>query len=192
MIYEVCELLAAHLRHSTMGVDALAPAVPLALGDPALEPVTVVSEFEVDYLAGGKIPASAYKDGPLVLVRRADDVGEFAPPGNPDVMAEDSRCGVSVLALYPRVTNYAIRVENRRLSALLRVIRRSVGLWLEQAQYDARELRRVQVVNTIGPIRVVPTIQLTSGEDSVDLVAGAVLLDLNVTDRWAEGITPIT
>lgn len=192
MIYEVCELLATHLRDGADGIDALVGSAPLAPEDPPLEAVTVVSEFEVPYLAGGKIPASAYKAGPLVLVRRADDVGEFAPPGNPDVMADDSRCGVAVLVLYPRETNHAVHVENRRLSALLRVVRRSVGHWIEQKNYESRELRGVQVVGLLGAIRVVPTLMMIGGEDATDLSLGAVLLDLNTTDRWAEGITPLT
>ncbi len=192
MIYEVCELLTTHLRDGADGIDALLGSVPLAPEDPPLEAVTVVSEFEVPYLAGGKIPASAYKTGPLVLVRRADDVGEFAPPGNPDVMAEDGRCGVAVLVLYPRETNRAVHVENRRLSALLRVVRRSVGIWIEEKNSDLRDLREVHVTGVLGAIRVVPSIPMVSGEDATDLVLGAVLLDLNVTDRWAEGITPLS
>ena len=170
MIYEVCELVAAQLRDSAVGVNALVGSVPLAPADPALEPVTVKTEFEVPYLAFGRVPAAAWGAGPLVLVR----------------------CGVAILVLYPRQSDKTLDVENRRLSALLRVVRRSLGHWLEDARYPDRELRDVQVVGPLAPIRVVPTVAMLGGEDAVDVVGGAVLLELNVTDRWAEAITPLT
>lgn len=194
MIYEVVQLVAAHLRDGAMGVDALAASVPLASGDPALEAVTVTTEFEVPYLAGGRIPASAFGGGPLVLVRRADDLGEFSAPSAPEILEADGRCGVAILVLYPRNSAHALDVENRRLSALLRVVRRSLAYWLEDVPYAARELRGVQVVGPLGTsgVRVIPTIAMIGGEDAVDVVAGVLQLDLNVTDRWAEGITPLT
>ena len=127
MIYEVCELVAAQLRDSAVGVNALVGSVPLAPADPALEPVTVKTEFEVPYLAFGRVPAAAWGAGPLVLVRRADDTGEFSMPSSPDILTDDSRCGVAILVLYPRQSDKTLDVENRRLSALLRVVRRSLG-----------------------------------------------------------------
>lgn len=189
MIYEVCELLATHLRDATMGVNALRASVPLAVGDPALEAVSVVSEFEIPYVPGTKLPDSAFADGPLVFVRRGDDVGEFAPPGNPEILLEDGRVGVAILVLYPRLVAHGLHVENRRLSATLRAVRRSVGLWLEAVSHDQRVLRDVVVVAGLGSVRVVTT---TAAISEVDAMGGAVLLDLNVTDRWAEGITPLT
>lgn len=192
MIYEVVQLVAAHLRDGAMGVDALAASVPLASGDPALEAVTVTTEFEVPYLAGGRIPASAFGGGPLVLVRRADDLGEFAAPSAPEILEADGRCGVAILVLYPRDSAHSLDVENRRLSALLRVVRRSLAHWLEDVPYAARELRGVQVVGPLAGVRVIPTVAMIGGEDAVDVVAGVLQLELNVTDRWAEGISPQT
>lgn len=196
MIYEVCELLATHLRHPTMGVNALAASVPLGAGDPALEEVNVASEFDAPYLPLGKIPASVFKGGPAVFVRRGDAMGEFAPPSAPEVILEDGRVQVAILALYPRESAHSLDVENRRLSALLRVIRRSVGSWFEDAPIAARVLRHVCVVGPAGgagpAVRVVPLVGFPGGEDSVDVCAGTVLLDVTVTDRWAEGITPLT
>lgn len=189
MIYEVCELLATHLRDATHGVNALRASVPLAVGDPALEDVTVVSEFEIPYVPGVKLPDAAFADGPLVLVRRGDDTGEFAPAGNPEIAMEDGRVGIALLVVYPRLAAHGLDVENRRLSATLRAVRRSVGLFFEAIAHEARALREVQVVALLGSIRVVPTVAAIS---EVDAMAGAVLLDLNVTDRWAEGITPLT
>ena len=189
MIYEVCELLATHLRDATMGVNALRASVPLAVGDPALEAVTVVSEFEIPYVPGTKLPESAYRDGPLVFVRRGDDTGEFAPAGNPEVANADGRVGIAILVLYPRLQAHGLDVENRRLSATLRAVRRSIGLFFESRSHDQRALRDVQVVDLLGAVRVMPTVAAIS---EVDAMAGAVLLDCNVTDRWAEGITPLT
>lgn len=189
MIYEVCELLATHLRDATMGVSALGASVPLAVGDPAVEEVTVVSEFEIPYVPGTRLPDSAFKDGPLVLVRRGDDLGEFAPAGNPEIAHEDGRVGVAILVVYPRLQAHSLDVENRRLSATLRAVRRSVGLFFESLPYEQRALREVQVVALLGAIRVVPTVAAIS---EVDAMAGAVLVDVNVTDRWAEGTTPLT
>lgn len=195
MIYEVCELLANHLRSGADGLDALIGSAPLAPNDPPLEAVAVVTEFEIPYVGGSKIPASVYKDGPVVLVRRGDDVGEFAPPGNPEILDADGRCGIAVLVLYPRESEHKLHVENRRLSALLRVVRRSVGLWLERpASHATRELRGVCVVGPMAGIRLVSTVFSIGGDEKYapDLVAGALMLDLNITDRWAEGITPLT
>lgn len=196
MIYEVCELLTTHLKHATMGVNAIAASVPLGAGDPALEDVAVASEFDAPYLPLGKIPASVFRGGPAVFVRRGDAIGEFAPPSAPEVILEDGRVQVAVLALYPREAAHSLDVENRRLSALLRVIRRSVGSWLEEVPIEARVLRHVQVVGPAGgsapAVRIVPIVAFPGGEDSVDVCAGVVLLDLVVTDRWAEGITPLT
>jgi hypothetical protein len=192
MIYEVCELIKQHLKDPAMGIDALAPSVPLAVGDPAIEFCTIVSEFDITYLPTGSIPPSAYKDGPLVLVRRGDDIGEFAPPGNPEILEADGRIGVAILALYPRESANTLDQENRRLSALLRVIRRSCELFFQDVPIESRDLREVRIVGPLGGARLVPTVARIGGEESVDLMAGAILLDLKVTDRWAEGITAIT
>lgn len=189
MIYEVCELLATHLRDGAMGVNALIGSVPLAAADPALEAVTVVSEFEIPYVPGTKLPDSAFADGPLVLVRRGDDTGEFAPAGNPEIANEDGRVGVALLVVYPRLIAHGLDVENRRLSATLRAVRRSLALLFEERPYEQRELRGVQVVSLLGAIRVVPTVAAIS---EVDAMAGAILLDMRITDRWAEGTTPLT
>lgn len=185
MIYEVCELIATHLRDPQLGIAALSPHVPLNAGDPAVEEVMVLSEFEVDYLAGVPVPKELYATGPVVLVRRGDDVGEFSPAGNPEIAAADSRVGVAVLVLYPRETANALTTENRRLSAVLRALRASIGLFFERVPYDARELRAVQIVGLVegSTIRLVPTVAMVSERD---LMAGAVLLDCAVTDRWAE------
>ncbi len=189
MIYEVCDLLATHLRDPMMGVNAVRASVPLAPGDPALEAATVVSEFEIPYVPGTKLPESAYADGPLVFVRRGDDTGEFAPAGNPEIASADGRVGVAVLVLYPRLQRHGLDVENRRLLAMLRAVRHSVGLFFELVPYAQRELRDVQVVEHMGAIRVLPTGAAIS---EVDAMAGVIMLDCRVTDRWAEGITPIT
>jgi hypothetical protein len=191
MIYEVCEMVTTHLKDATRGVNALRVSVPLGGGDPALEAATIKSEFDINYLPMGRIPPTAYGAGPLVLVRRADDIGEFAPPGNPEIMSDDSRVGVAVLVLYPRQSAHSLDVENRRLSAMLRVVARSLALWIEELTLDQRTLRDVLVVSLLGAVRMVPTVTTIGGEDSTDLAAGAVLMDLRVTDRWAENITPL-
>ncbi|MBX3173275.1 MAG: hypothetical protein KF709_02630 [Gemmatimonadaceae bacterium] len=185
MIYEVCELLTTHLRDPQYGVAALSPSVPLPPGDPAVEEVTVVSEFEIDYLPGMPIPPAAYEKGPLVLVRRGDDVTEFSAPGNPEIVTADGRVGCSVLVLYPRQAIYTRQIENRRLSATLRAVRASVGLWLERIPYEERSLRGVQVVSAVAgsSLRVLSTVFALS---EVDTLCGAVILELQVTDRWAE------
>jgi hypothetical protein len=186
MIYEGVELVTAHLRDGTMGVNALRTSVPLAPGDPPIESVTVHSEFEINYLAGGKIPVEAYETGPLVLVRRADDAGEFSAPGNPELLSNDTRLGVAILVLFPRRSARDTHHENRCCSALLRVVRRSIGMFLEDVPADARALRDVQLTALLGAPRVVPTAMAIS---EVDLVMGAVLLDFQALDRWAEGLT---
>lgn len=185
MIYEGCELVATHLRDGEMGVNAIRNTVPLGVNDPLIEPVTVKHEFEIAYLAGGDIPQSAYEEGPLVLVRRADDVGEFSAPGNPELLSDDERLGFAILVLFARRETRTLHLENRCLSALLRVVRRSLGMLFEDVSHDARALRGVQFVGTLAPPRVVPTIAQFG---KVDLLAGAVLLDVRVTDRWASGI----
>lgn len=187
MIYEVCTLVAEHLRDGTYGVNNLRTSVPLAATDLPLEPVTIVSEFEVPYLPFGHVPAEAYEQGPLVLVRRSDDVGEYSVPGFPEILAGDSRIGVDLLVLFARRQSRDIQQENACLSALLRVVRRSIGFWLEDLTPADRDLRDVRVVQQLVPPRVVPTIGRIS---QTDLVAGTIKLDLNVTDRWAENISP--
>jgi len=186
MIYEVCTLCTEHLRDGTFGVNALRTTVPLAPTDLPIEPIAVVSEFEVPYLPGASIPAEAYEQGPLLLVRRSDDVGEYSAPSAPDVMADDTRIGVDVLAFFPRRLARELHQENASLSALLRVVRRSIGHWLEDVAHADRVLRDVQVVGVHVPPRVVP-INLRVG--GTDLLGGALKCDLHVTDRWAEGIT---
>lgn len=186
MIYEVCTLLAEHLRDGTSGVNNLRTSVPLAPTDLPLEPVTIVSEFEVPYLPFAHVPSEAYEDGPLVLVRRADDLGEYSAPGAPEILGDDSRIGVDVLVLFARRQTREIQQENACLSALLRVVRRSIGIWLEDLTPAERDLREVRVIQQLVPPRLVPTIGKIG---QTDLVAGVIKLDLNVTDRWAENIS---
>lgn len=185
MIYEACELLTTHLQ-GAMGVNALRPSVPLNPLDPPIEPVTVRHEFEVPYLPGGQLPRSAYEDGPLVLVRRADDVGEFSAPGYPEILADPSRIGLAIPVFFPRRELRDPHLESRCLSALLRIVRRSIGMFFEDVPLAERHLRGVQLTALLGGIRVQPTL-LAIGE--ADLLAGAVLLDIKATDRWAEGIS---
>lgn len=187
MIHEVVERITQHLQDPTLGVNAFAPLVPRGAGTPAMETVEVVDEFTVPYLAGGTIPDALYANGPLVLVRRAHDVGEFATPGTIEVPDDDSRVGVAVLVLYPRRTQYELHLENRRLSALLRAVYASVAHLFESVAYEDRCLRDVQLVRLLGPPRLVPTVARLS---EVDTMAGALLLDVSVTDRWAENIVP--
>lgn len=187
MIYEVVERIRMHLADSILGVNAFAPLVPMAAGDPALEDVAVESEFSIDYLPGHELPARAYQGGPLVLVRRGDDTGEFAPPGEPEVMAQDSRVGVAILVLYPRMAAHTPQLEARRLSALLRAVALSLGHLFDSVPYEERALRQVQLVQVLAGPRLVPTIAALS---QVDLMGGALLLDLSVTDQWAENIVP--
>ena len=185
MIYEVCELLATHLQDGAMGVNALRLSVPLDALDPPLEAVTVASEFELEYLAGDKIPDSGSGAGPLVLVRRGDDTGEFSAPGNPELLSNPARVGIAVLVLFPRRTIRDLHLENRCQSALLRVVRRSIGMFFEDVDYAARALRGVQIRSALS-VRVVPALALLGEQD---LLAGAVLVDVDVIDRWSEGIT---
>lgn len=187
MIYEVVERIAQHLQDPTLGVNGFVKLVPTGAGTPAMESVAVTSEFDITYLPGGMIPVEYYANGPLVLVRRGDDVGEFAPAGNPEIMDADSRVGVAVLVLYPRQEVNALHLENRRLSALLRCVQASVAHFFESVHYDDRCLRDVQIVTLLGAPRLVPTISRIS---EIDVMAGALLLDLNVTDRWAENVVP--
>lgn len=186
MIYEVVTLVTRHLQDGAMGVNALRASVPLDPLDPPIETVTVRSEFELEYLAGEEIPASAYEEGPLVLVRRGDDAGEFSAPGNPEILGAPSRVGVAILVFFPRRQQRALHQENRCLSALLRVVRRSVGLFFEDVPIADRNLRDVQITDVLAPPRMVPTMTYVSERD---LLAGAVLCDLRVLDRWADGIT---
>lgn len=186
MIYEVVTMLAQHLQDGTFGVNALRLTVPLGATDPPIEPVTVRSEFELPYVAGEEIPASAYESGPLVLVRRGDDAGEFSAPGNPEIAGLPNRVGVAVLILFPRRALRELHEENRAMSGLLRVVRRSVGHFFEDVPITARNLRDVQISDVLGPPRLVPAMTYLSEQD---LLAGAVLMDLRVLDRWADGIT---
>lgn len=183
MIHEICALLTAHLREGPWGVNALRLSVPLGPTDLPIEEVTIVSEFEVPYLPGLRVPKEAFADGPLVLVRRADDVGEYSAPSAPDIMAADSRVGVDLVVFFPRRAVRALHQENQCLSALLRVVRRSLEHWLVHVPYAERTLRDVQIVGTLAPPRVVPS-GVAIGEG--DVVAGAIKLELDVTDRWAE------
>jgi hypothetical protein len=186
MIYEGCEILTAHYRDGTMGVNALRSTVPLAAGDPPIETITVFSEFEVPYLAGGRIPDSAYESGPLCLVRRGDEVGEYSAPGHPELLSDDSRLRIDTLLFFPRRQARDIHHENRCLSALLRIVRRSIGLLFESVPADERALRDVQLTALLAGPRLVPTIHQVS---ETDLLAGAVIAEFKALDRWAEGIT---
>lgn len=186
MIYEACAIVAAHLRDGTYGVNALRTTVPMHPTDPPIDEVTVHSEFEIAYLPQNRIPETAYATGPLVLVRRADDVGEFSPPGNPELLSEDSRLGMAICVLFPRRARRDLHEENRCLSGLLRVVRRSLGHLLEDVPLTDRVLRDVQLTGVLGGLRVVPSVVAIS---ETDVVMGAVLVDWRALDRWAEGIT---
>ncbi len=186
MIHEVCELLALHLKDGVHGVEVLRTSVPLPPLEVPLEAVTIKHEFEIAYVSAGEIPIEAYENAPLILVRRGDDGGEFSAPGNPEISGLSERVGVAILVLFSRREARQLHEENRQLSALLRVIRRSLGHFFETVPHAERSLRDVQIVDLLAPIRVVPTMAYL-GE--FDLMAGAVLLDLRVTDRWAELIT---
>lgn len=186
MIHEVCERLAEHLRDAERGVAALRLSVPLPPLDTPIDVVTVKHEFEIPYVAAGEIPASAYEGGCLVLVRRGDDAGEFSAPSSPELLSKSERVPVAVVVLFSRREDRALHQENRQLSSLLRVVRRSLGLFFESVPYAERSLRDVQLTHLLAPIRVVPTMAYL-GE--FDLMAGALLLDVAVTDRWAELIT---
>jgi hypothetical protein len=186
MIYEACELVAAHLRDGEFSLNALRAEVPMGPVDPPIDEIVVKHEFEIEYLPQNRIPESVYGAGPLVLVRRGDDVGEFSPPGNPELLDEDARLGMAILALFPRRVSRDLHEENRCSSALLRVIRRSIGHFLEHVPVTARNLRDVQLTGLLGGIRVLPAVTLIS---ETDLMVGAVLLDWRVNDRWADIIT---
>ncbi|MHB1297292.1 MAG: hypothetical protein ACYC0B_02085 [Gemmatimonadaceae bacterium] len=187
MIYEACELLAKHLQDGAMGVNALRQSVPLDVNDPPIEFVTVKHEFEVAYLAGGRLPEGIYDSGPLVLVRSADDAGEYSAPGSPEILDDPSRVGIAIPVFFPRRRLRDLHQENRCMSALLRVVRRSVGMFFENVAVTDRDLRHVQLTGLLDGIRVVRTVALV-GE--TDLLAGAVLMNIKALDRWAEGITP--
>lgn len=192
MIYEVCEMIGTHLAtHPTLGLAAMAAQVPKAVGDPSLETVSVKTEFEIPYLPLGTIPAAAYQNGPLVFVRRADDAGEFAPLSNPEVIERDGRVGIVVLVLYPRQSQNPLHIENRRCLMLVRAVARSLGAWLQELTPDDRDLREVRVIGPLEAVRISPNVSLLGGQDAVDVAMSAVMLDLKVTDRWAEGITPL-
>lgn len=185
MNYEACEMVTAHLK-GPMGVNALRQSVPLHVNDPPIEPVTIRSEFEVSWLPGEPLPESAYDDGPLVLVRRGDDLGEYSAPGNPELLDNASRVGIAIPVFFPRRALRDPHLENRCMSALLRVVRRSIGMFWEDVPIADRNLRDVQLTCLLGEIRLVPTILAVS---KVDVLAGAVLFDCKANDRWAEGIT---
>ncbi len=184
MINECCELLTEHLK-GPMGINVLRASVPLAANDPPLEHVTVKSEFEVSWLPGTPLPATAYEDGPLFLVRRGDDLGEFSAPGYPELLADPSRVGLAVMAFFPRRELRLPHLENRALSALLRVGRRSIGMYFEDVPIAERNLRGVQLSRLLAPVRLQPTLVRIS---ETDVLAGALLLDAQALDRWAEGI----
>lgn len=187
MIYEVCEIITRHLRDGEHGVNTLRLSVPLDPNDPPLEQiVTVKSEFEFPYLPGGRIPESVYDDGPLVLVRRGDEMGEFSTPGSPEIDADRSHCAVAIPVFFPRRSARDLHQENRCLSALLRVVRRSVGALMEVIPVEQRNCRDVQLTDLVAPPRLIPTVVYVGEQD---VAAGAVLLDCYVLDRWAEGIT---
>lgn len=186
MNYEACELIAKHLQDGAMGVDALRLSVPMDALDAPIEAITVKHEFEVAYLPGGRLPEGIYDAGPLVLVRSADDAGEFSAPGSPEVLSDPTRCGIAIAVFFPRRQARDLHTENRCASALLRVVRRSIGMFFEDVDITERNLRGVQLTALLDPIRIVRQVALI-GE--TDLLAGAVLLNMKVIDRWAEGIT---
>lgn len=184
MIYEACTIVAEHLK-GAMGVNMLAASVPVDPLDPPLEQVTVESEFEISWLPGTPLPATAYADGPLVLVRRADDLGEFSAPGYPEVLSDHTRLGLAVMVFFPRRELRKPHLENRCLSALLRATRRSLGMLFEDVALGDRALRHVQLSSLLTPIRLQPTLFRIS---ETDVLAGALHLDIKAIDRWAEGI----
>lgn len=186
MKYEACELLATHLR-GDMGINVLRLSVPLQPLDPPLEEVTVRSEFDLaGWMPGRPIPALAYGNGPLCLVRGGEEASNYSAAGNPEIADDATMLSLAAYLFFPRREIRQLPEENRMLSALLRVLRRSIGHFMEDVPITDRNLRDVQLTALLGPIRLVPMVTAVS---ELDVLAGAVFFDCKVNDRWAEGIT---
>lgn len=141
MILEAVLMVTDALEHSTEGVNAQIPKIPVESGDSSPPKVKrILNPLSNDELARGQAPA----DFPTIVITQwgpSEEAGEVTTTAN---IREADRIPIAI-GLIERATADTAKARRRALY-VVRAIKRSLRLLMDNARADDRERNQVQLI----------------------------------------------
>lgn len=170
---ELFAFCADALRDPTTGLNALAASLPVAIDAPEIPTCEIVTAMEEGWAGRVPIPEEVLADGPLCIIRQADEFTVGASPEEAPFAEEPVLVFVAMRSIDSQVGLYVVK-------QLLRTALRS----LVSPFLLVREVTRQQV-DISKPTRILHPLLTPASSDTV-LAAAAVVL-FPVYDPWSAG-----
>jgi len=183
---EAIEAWTAWMRHAGLGIEALLPQIPRAVGEPIPELPQIVHAYEFPWSSQHLVPRKMLDAGPVLLVCPGGENGEseISPPGNPELLDVEST--VTPMALYvmaPKQVDNLVTAR-REAALIMRAVERNHATFWETATDAERTVRDVLCASCLRT--VLRSLPHEKGDDIAIAAFGSLM---RITDRWAQLIT---